>query len=514
MASSVHPPLLPISFLEAIKANIDLADESLSTPQGHNTALVRQPSGHRTVSILDFREKAWELPKQFRQDSHNPFQMVYASTTASYPEDPSSALRQLSFANPQVHIWIYDVSEALHYVSSHRGWQRALLQPSQIPELRGWNLQPHRYTMAVGTDGHVQHIRDLWSSQRVLTDWHGQVFFYEMQPDSRNYNFGGKPASSPDSAGDGGDRERNQDAPSSSSHKDSQKTTSTTTATRTSATTGAPATTMSKPLKQAPVAAGDFESRSFLVLKNEIEVERMAKLHVDNQDWATETMDAFLASLAIRNKGHRRGIMQGLEAQTTKGAFSGIFGLYAHGAFVGNSKNTGRYPQLVTYLNRWLIHHYPELKYTTLGIGYNTRAPLHRDVNNVGQSATISFGNFVGGKLWLEDSDQGLAGRSVKKIPGPRGHLLRGSEHDTRHRLLMFIKSWKGCRISVTAYTSRGIMTASESHLRQPARCGFPVPQPQHVSFNCMHVDLDPEAEPSQHESTAVYDLEQGFRCG
>ncbi|CAE7943636.1 unnamed protein product [Symbiodinium sp. KB8] len=448
--------LLRFHVLKAIKANIDLADESLSTPQGHNTALVRQPSGHRTVSILDFREKAWELPKQFRQDSHNPFQMVYASTTASYPEDPSSALRQLSFANPQVHIWIYDVSEALHYVSSHRGWQRALLQPSQIPELRGWNLQPHRYTMAVGTDGHVQHIRDLWSSQRVLTDWHGQVFFYEMQPDSRNYNFGGKPASSPDSAGDGGDRERNQDAPSSSSHKDSQKTTSTTTATRTSATTGAPATTMSKPLKQAPVAAGDFESRSFLVLKNEIEVERMAKLHVDNQDWATETMDAFLASLAIRNKGHRRGIMQGLEAQTTKGAFSGIFGLYAHGAFVGNSKNTGRYPQLVTYLNRWLIHHYPELKYTTLGIGYNTRAPLHRDVNNVGQSATISFGNFVGGKLWLEDSDQGLAGRSSLEESGLPfvGDVGDGSSADGGGRILRGHRSGTPDGVNETIYQS------------------------------------------------------------
>ena len=46
------PPLLPISFLEAIKANIDLKDETLSTPDGHKAPMVRQPSGHRTVSIM------------------------------------------------------------------------------------------------------------------------------------------------------------------------------------------------------------------------------------------------------------------------------------------------------------------------------------------------------------------------------------------------------------------------------------------------------------------------------
>ncbi|OLQ12867.1 hypothetical protein AK812_SmicGene3197 [Symbiodinium microadriaticum] len=179
------------------------------------------------------------------------------------------------------------------------------------------------------------------------------------------------------------------------------------------------------------------ESRSFLVLKNEIEVERLAKFHMDNQDWTMETMEALLTSLEVRNKGHRRGIMNGVASQISKNAFSGIFGLYAHGAFTGVSKNTVRYPQLVKYINSWLVRRYPELTYTTLGIGYNTRAPMHRDVNNIGQSATIAFGDYAGGTLWLEDSDQ--------------------------------------------------------------------------VSFQCMHVELEPDEDPCRHESSVVYDLEQVF---
>ena len=56
------PPLLPISFLEAIGAIIDLSQERLRTPDGHEACLVRLPSGHRSVNILDFGDAQWQLP--------------------------------------------------------------------------------------------------------------------------------------------------------------------------------------------------------------------------------------------------------------------------------------------------------------------------------------------------------------------------------------------------------------------------------------------------------------------
>ncbi|CAE7227243.1 unnamed protein product, partial [Symbiodinium necroappetens] len=50
------PPLLPISYLEAIRALIDLSNNVLATPDGHRTPMVRLPSGHRAVNILDFNQ--------------------------------------------------------------------------------------------------------------------------------------------------------------------------------------------------------------------------------------------------------------------------------------------------------------------------------------------------------------------------------------------------------------------------------------------------------------------------
>ena len=74
------PPLLPISYLEAIRALIDLSNNVLATPDGHRTPMVRLPSGHRAVNILDFNQTEWQLPDQFRPtDGSDPFQLPAAS---------------------------------------------------------------------------------------------------------------------------------------------------------------------------------------------------------------------------------------------------------------------------------------------------------------------------------------------------------------------------------------------------------------------------------------------------
>ena len=69
------PPLLPISFLEAVGAIIDLSNETLRTPDGHETRMVRLPSGHPTLfascvcSLLsnqNFRAVRRALARQLR----------------------------------------------------------------------------------------------------------------------------------------------------------------------------------------------------------------------------------------------------------------------------------------------------------------------------------------------------------------------------------------------------------------------------------------------------------------
>ena len=69
------PPLLPISFLEAVGAIIDLSSDCLRTPDGHEAKMTRLPSGHRSVNILEFGDSAWRLPSAI-QDGNDPFRVV------------------------------------------------------------------------------------------------------------------------------------------------------------------------------------------------------------------------------------------------------------------------------------------------------------------------------------------------------------------------------------------------------------------------------------------------------
>ena len=75
------PPLLPISFLEAVGAIIDLSNECLRTPDGHETRMTRLPSGHRSVNILEFGSSEWRLPSAV-QDGNDPFRLVCVQTAA------------------------------------------------------------------------------------------------------------------------------------------------------------------------------------------------------------------------------------------------------------------------------------------------------------------------------------------------------------------------------------------------------------------------------------------------
>ena len=67
------PPLLPISYLEAIEAVIDLPRHRLVASDGHETPIERLPSGHRSVVILDFHRTPWCLPQELCKDGHDPF---------------------------------------------------------------------------------------------------------------------------------------------------------------------------------------------------------------------------------------------------------------------------------------------------------------------------------------------------------------------------------------------------------------------------------------------------------
>ena len=68
------PPLLPISYLEAVRAILDFKNDRYCTADGYSAPMVRLPSGHRVIDILSF-DRPWKLPSQFTGDQPDPFLM-------------------------------------------------------------------------------------------------------------------------------------------------------------------------------------------------------------------------------------------------------------------------------------------------------------------------------------------------------------------------------------------------------------------------------------------------------
>ena len=68
------PPLLPISYLEAVGAVLDFAKDKYTTADGYSSSMIRLPSGHRVIDILQF-DRPWRLPPRFCSADGDPFRL-------------------------------------------------------------------------------------------------------------------------------------------------------------------------------------------------------------------------------------------------------------------------------------------------------------------------------------------------------------------------------------------------------------------------------------------------------
>ena len=87
-ATLCAPPLVPVSYLEAVGATIDLGSNTYSTQEGYSTTLCRLPSGHRAINILAFGLTPWVLPREHRVGGKDPFQLD--PEVAEHPPSPPS----------------------------------------------------------------------------------------------------------------------------------------------------------------------------------------------------------------------------------------------------------------------------------------------------------------------------------------------------------------------------------------------------------------------------------------
>ena len=71
-AGFLTPPLLPVSYLEAVGARCNLDTNMYETRDGHTAPMRRLPSRHRVINMLDFDRQAWQLPDEHMVDGMDP----------------------------------------------------------------------------------------------------------------------------------------------------------------------------------------------------------------------------------------------------------------------------------------------------------------------------------------------------------------------------------------------------------------------------------------------------------
>ena len=125
-----------------------------------------------------------------------------------------------------------------------------------------------------------------------------------------------------------------------------------------------------------------------------------------------------------------------------------VFGLYQHGGFIGVSVATVRMPSVVQLLNTLIKRQLPpDATWTSVYVSKNAHVSPHRDSRNTGVSYLRAFGDFEGGRLWVEDPDgQILVAFKGEKRCGTlyptKGHWLKVNARCMTHAVEKFVGTW------------------------------------------------------------------------
>eukprot|EP00435_Cladocopium_sp_Y103_P020466 s1075_g5.t1 len=173
------PFLLPISYIELVGATIDTNREQFILRNGKSTPMKRVPSGHRTISVLDFFNNKWMVPEQLRNELNindvNPFII------------PKKQMRKnVTFEQrPGVAVWM-KTDDRLQYMGTLKGRRTTLVDPKEIFNAQTLStLKPSRVTVASFCDNPAAlpfSVHDTWqqSQHRQFPFWSGDVFFEQF----------------------------------------------------------------------------------------------------------------------------------------------------------------------------------------------------------------------------------------------------------------------------------------------------------------------------------------------
>ena len=113
---------------------------------------------------------------------------------------------------------------------------------------------------------------------------------------------------------------------------------------------------------------------------------------------------------------------------------------------------------------------------------------MHRDNHNDDQysNVLVGLGKYTQGGLWIQSSGNEKAAGRPQEVQKelPNGEVVSGSVRETRHRVVTFnpklwheTQPWKGNRMIVTAFTTRGVTYLSEHDRKYLLGPGFKLPR-------------------------------------
>ena len=200
----------------------------------------------------------------------------------------------------------------------------------------------------------------------------------------------------------------------------------------------------------------------YVRLDNYQHIEEVCGQFLMSKDFSHEALEYVVMNLTTKAQGSSRGIWSAADNTSV----SLTFGLYARGNQYGVTRATVEYPALSRYVNQCVATWFPgdSRRWTSVSVLVNVRSKLHRDNHNYHDSENLScsYGNYTGGELWLEATEQGRSTtpQLLKYRELPNSERVPGVLIPTWHSPTSFWPKayqgpMKGQRGSVTAFTAR-----------------------------------------------------------
>ena len=140
--------------------------------------------------------------------------------------------------------------------------------------------------------------------------------------------------------------------------------------------------------------------------------ELMAQKFLEKKDFSYEALQQVVENLPDVDQSRQRNINGGNRKQR-RGMMAG---LWAHGGMFGVAKTGQKFPGTIQYINMFMRDKV-DLRWTSFVVLKNVQTNIHTDAHNATDSltATVTFGQFDGGQLWVAGDGGQEIGHPAKK---------------------------------------------------------------------------------------------------